>query len=279
MGRADQGGGRKRGLTDVRATSFLSHRRPKADRPTLLTDVRYFRLSSTEFRSPAADRRARAGSCRAAWSPDRSGGANGNRPRAPAGWLRPDRVQNKFLPHVLRDGLDDVGEQFAPGAQPLGEFRPAFLGTGDEQDDLHMEHGARPSGTCRRAIHGQRKAAMKSARILVRGEEIEVALDRLLDVILEHGEDQLVLAGEIRIERPARETGRGRDRFDAAGVVPCPRRRGRRPRTVCRGYRRRMVWLRLLTSAHFKADATRYNYVSSCRPKYFNERRTEQRPP
>ena len=40
----------------------------------------------------------------------------------------------------------------------------------------------------------------------------------LLDVILEHGDDQLVLALEIRIERPAREAGRRRDRLDAGAA-------------------------------------------------------------
>ena len=52
----------------------------------------------------------------------------------------------------------------------------------------------------------------------VLGQKIETALDRLLDVILEHGDDQLVLVGEIRIERAAGEAGRGRNPFDAGGI-------------------------------------------------------------
>ena len=81
---------------------------------------------------------------------------------------------------------------------------------------------------------------MKSARFLCLLEQIADAPDGLLDVILEHGDDQFVLALEVRIERPAREAGRRRDRLDAgaadtlfleharrrleqlfAGVVPC----------------------------------------------------------
>ena len=50
------------------------------------------------------------------------------------------------------------------------------------------------------------------------GEQIEIAPNGLLDVILEHGDDQLVLAPEIRIERAARETGRGRDGLDAGAA-------------------------------------------------------------
>ena len=47
------------------------------------------------------------------------------------------------------------------------------------------------------------------------GEQVEIAPDGLLDVVLEHGDDQLVLAVEIRIECSAREAGRRRDRLDA----------------------------------------------------------------
>ena len=77
-------------------------------------------------------------------------------------------------------------------------------------------------------------------KFLVPVEQFADAHDGLLDVILEHGDDQLVLALEVRIERPAREAGRRRDRLDAgaadalfleharrrleqlfAGIVPC----------------------------------------------------------
>ena len=59
---------------------------------------------------------------------------------------------------------------------------------------------------------------MKSGEVLVPGEQVEIAPDRLLDVILEHGDDQLVLALEIRIERAAGEAGRGRDGLDAGAA-------------------------------------------------------------
>ncbi len=45
-----------------------------------------------------------------------------------------------------------------------------------------------------------------------------MASKRLLDVILEHGDDQFVLALEVGIERAAGETGRGRDGFDAGAA-------------------------------------------------------------
>ena len=59
---------------------------------------------------------------------------------------------------------------------------------------------------------------MKVREVAVAGEQIEIAPDGLLDVVLEHGDDQLVLALEIRIERAAREAGRRGDRFDAAAT-------------------------------------------------------------
>ena len=43
-------------------------------------------------------------------------------------------------------------------------------------------------------------------------------MDRLRDVILDHGDDQLVLAPEIRIERAAAEAGRRRDGLDAGAA-------------------------------------------------------------
>src|SRR5260370_41711587 len=54
--------------------------------------------------------------------------------------------------------------------------------------------------------------------VLVPGEKIEIASNGLLDVILEHGDDQLVLAGKVRIKRPARKAGRGGDGLDAGAT-------------------------------------------------------------
>ena len=50
------------------------------------------------------------------------------------------------------------------------------------------------------AVHGLQRID-EIREVLVPGEKIEIASNRLLDVILEHGDDQLVLALEIRIER------------------------------------------------------------------------------
>ena len=77
--------------------------------------------------------------------------------------------------------------------------------------------GAWPSGSCARAIH-LAVGVEVILQVLVLGQQVEVAPDRLLDVVLQHGDDQLVLAVEIRIERAARETGSRRDRFDTGGI-------------------------------------------------------------
>jgi hypothetical protein len=55
-------------------------------------------------------------------------------------------------------------------------------------------------------------------KVLVLVEKIEVAANGLFDVILQHGDDQLVLALEIRIKRAAREAGRDRDGLDAGAA-------------------------------------------------------------
>ena len=67
------------------------------------------------------------------------------------------------------------------------------------------------------AVHGLQRID-EIREVFVPGEKIEIALDGLLDVILEHGDDQFVLALEIRIERPAGEAGRGRNGLDAGAA-------------------------------------------------------------
>ena len=49
-------------------------------------------------------------------------------------------------------------------------------------------------------------------------EQVKIAPDRMLDVVLEHGDDQFVLALEVRIKRAAREARRSRDRLDAGAA-------------------------------------------------------------
>jgi hypothetical protein len=128
---------------------------------------------------------------------------------------------------------------FSPGAQPLGEFGPALFGARHEQDHFHVQQGRAAERILLAAVHGLQRLD-EIRKVLVLLEQIADAPDRLLDVILEHGDDQFVLALEVRIERPAREAGRRRDRLDAgaadalfleharrrleqlfAGVVPC----------------------------------------------------------
>ena len=107
------------------------------------------------FPSLAADRRWRAESCRPAWSPDRSGGADESRPPAPARSRRSMPGSRWSVPAaVLRRGLDDVGDQLAPGAQPLGEFGPALFGARHEQDHLHVQKGRAAERILLAAVHG-----------------------------------------------------------------------------------------------------------------------------
>src|SRR6202041_3559618 len=58
----------------------------------------------------------------------------------------------------------------------------------------------------------------KVRKVLVPVEKIEIASNGLFDVILQHGDDQLVLALEIRIERAPRKSGRGGNGFDAGAA-------------------------------------------------------------
>ena len=77
--------------------------------------------------------------------------------------------------------------------------------------------GERPSGSCRLRSMVFR-ASMKPAMFSCFGEKVEIASNGLLDVILEHGDDQFVLAGKIRIKGPAREAGRGSDGLDTGAA-------------------------------------------------------------
>ena len=163
------------------------------------------------------------------------------KPSSSASRIAPVHVgfRDCVLAAVLRRGLDDVGDQFSPRAQALGEFGPAFFGARHEQDHLHVQEGGAAERILPAAVHGlQRVDEIRGFLCFARSSMH--APNRLLDVIFEHGDDQLVLALEIRIERAAREAGGGRDDFDAgaadslfleharrrfeqflAGVVPC----------------------------------------------------------
>ena len=115
---------------------------------------------------------------------------------------------------ILSASIDD---QLAPRAQTLGKLRPALFGARHEQDHLHVQQRRAAERILPAAVHGlQRIDEIREIPVL--GKKIEIAPDRLLDVILEHGDDQLVLALEIRIKRPAREAGRSRDAFDAGAA-------------------------------------------------------------
>ncbi|WP_430649273.1 hypothetical protein [Bradyrhizobium shewense] len=70
-----------------------------------------------------------------------------------------------------------------------------------------------------RAVHRlQRRDEV--VEIVVLGEDVEVAPDRLRYMVLEHGDDQLVLALEVRIERAAGEAGACRSSAEEAEALP-----------------------------------------------------------
>src|SRR5262249_32986181 len=77
-------------------------------------------------------------------------------------------------------------------------------------------------------------------RVAVATEQLAVVLQRSLDVVLEHRDDELVLAREVRVERAASEAGGGRDRLDARspgaplGAPPGPGVERLAPRLVAR---------------------------------------------
>jgi hypothetical protein len=131
----------------------------------------------------------------------------------------PRRVQNHVSAAVPCGRLNDIRDQLSPRAQPLGEFGPAPVCARHKQDHLHVQKRRTAERILPAAVHCPHRVE-KFREIAVLGEQIEVAPNGLLDVILEHGDDQLVLAPEIRIERPARETRRRRDGLDAGPADP-----------------------------------------------------------
>ena len=52
-------------------------------------------------------------------------------------------------------------------------------------------------------------------QVAVARQQVAMVLERPFDVVLQHGDDQIVLVVEIRIEGAARQPGGGRDRLDA----------------------------------------------------------------
>src|SRR5712664_2731016 len=129
----------------------------------------------------------------------------------------PCGVQGSGLPAVLQRDLDDISDLFSSGSQALGEVRSALFGTRHKQDHLHVQKRRTAERILSATIHGPQRLD-KIREVLVSGEKIKIAPNGLFDVILEHGDDQLVLALEIRIKRPAREAGRSRDAFDAGAA-------------------------------------------------------------
>ena len=98
-----------------------------------------------------------------------------------------------------------------------GSRGPALFGARYEQDHLHEQEGRTTDRILMAAVHGLQRIN-KVREAFVPGEQIEIASNGLLGVILEHGDDQLVFALEIRVKRPAREAGRGGNGFDTGAA-------------------------------------------------------------
>ena len=119
----------------------------------------------------------------------------------------PGRVQRWVLSGIPGRRLDDIRDQLSPGAQALGELGSALFGARHKQDHLHVQKWRPAEWILSAPVHSLQRID-EIGEVLVPGEKIKIASNGLLDVILEHGDDQLVLALEVRIERAAGKIGR-----------------------------------------------------------------------
>lgn len=114
---------------------------------------------------------------------------------------------------------DDVGDQGPAGAQTLGELGTPLLGSGHVEDQLHVEQGGATERILTAAVRlSERSDEVDGVAVAI--QQIEMVAHGALDVVLEHGNDQLVLAGEIGIDGAARESGGGGNGFDAGSADP-----------------------------------------------------------
>ena len=112
------------------------------------------------------------------------------------------------------DTGQDLRDQGAPRPQALGELGPAAFGAGGEQDQLDMQERRAAQRIVAAALGGAQRGH-EVRRVAMARQQLAMVLERPLDVVLQHGDDQLVLVVEIRIEGAARQPGGGRDRLDA----------------------------------------------------------------
>jgi len=114
---------------------------------------------------------------------------------------------------------DDVGDQGPAGAQTLGELGTSLLRSGHVEDQLHVEQGGAAERILTAAVRLSQRGDEVDG-IAVALQQIEMVAHGSIDVILEHGDDQVVLAGEIGIDGAAREAGGGGNGFDAGAADP-----------------------------------------------------------
>ena len=149
-----------------------------------------------------------ARSCRPASRPGRSGDGGGSRPPGRAAWRSPRRDRRYRSRHRI-------------SATRARRARRRLASSGRRRSERAANRissicrsGARPSGSWR-LRSAVRSAATKSAGVAMARQQVAMVLERPIDVVLQHGDDQLVLVVEIRIEGAARQPGGGRDRLDA----------------------------------------------------------------
>ena len=75
------------------------------------------------------------------------------------------------LPPLPFACLDDLDDQLAPGAQPLGEFGPALFGARHEQDHLHVQQRRTAERILLAAIHGLQRVD-EIGEVAVPGEKL-----------------------------------------------------------------------------------------------------------
>jgi hypothetical protein len=87
------------------------------------------------------------------------------------------------------------------------------------QDELQVQQRRAAERVLLTAID-RHQGGHEGIGVPVPGKQFQVAAGRLLDVIGQHRGDELVLAGEVGVERaPGQPTG-GRDRLDAGAADP-----------------------------------------------------------
>jgi len=111
-------------------------------------------------------------------------------------------------------GGDDLRDQRPARAQTLGQLRATRGGPGDVEDQLHVEQGGSAEGVLPVTIRLP-KGGDEVDGIAMVVQQVEMVAHGSLDVVREHGVDQLVLAVKVGVDGAACEAGGGGNGFQA----------------------------------------------------------------